>query len=86
MLFQVGEVYFASDRHYYTSHDYNSLQQGVTALPTKDGTLVITLVRVSTDQVGGFGSSAKHSISRALMGPYFDRLYETLRAQAEKKQ
>jgi len=86
MLFQVGEVYFASDRHYYTSHDYNSLQQGVTALPTKDGTLVITLVRVSTDQVGGFGSSAKHSISRALMGPYFDSLYETLRAQAEKKQ
>ncbi|MEI8013360.1 MAG: hypothetical protein WCH20_00845 [Nitrospira sp.] len=86
MLFQVGEVYFASDRHYYTSHDYNSLQQGVTALPTKDGTLVITLVRVSTDQVDGFGSSAKHSISRALMGPYFDSLYETLRAQAEKKQ
>lgn len=86
MLFQVGEVYFASDRHYYTSHNYNSLQQGVTALPTKDGTLVITLVRVSTDQVDGFGSSVKHSISRALMGPYFDSLYETLRAQAEKKQ
>lgn len=86
MLFQVGEVYFASDRHFYTSHDYNSLQQGVTVLPTKDGMLVITLVRVSTDQVGGFGSSAKHSISRALMGPYFDGLYETLRAKAEKKQ
>jgi len=86
MLFQVGEVYFASDRHYYTSHDYNSLQQGVTVLPTKDGMLVITLVRVSTDQVGGFGSSAKHSISRALMGPYFTGLYETIRAKAEKKQ
>ena len=54
MLFQVGEAYFASDRHFYTGHDYNSLQQGVTALPTKDGTLVITLVRVSTDQVAGF--------------------------------
>jgi hypothetical protein len=85
MLFQVGEVYFASDRHFYTGHDYNSLQQGVTALPTKDGTLVITLVRVSTDQVAGFGSSAKHSISRALMGPYFIGLYETLRAKAEKQ-
>jgi hypothetical protein len=86
MLFQVGDIYFASDRHFYTSHDYNSLQQGVTAIPTKDGTLVITLVRVSTDQVGGFGSSAKHSVSRALMGPYFIGLYETLRAKAEKQQ
>jgi hypothetical protein len=85
MLFQVGEAYFASDRHYYTSHDYNSLQQGVTALPTKDGTLVITLVRVSTDQVAGFASSTKHSVSRALMGPYFIGLYETLRTKAEKQ-
>jgi hypothetical protein len=86
MLFQVGEAYFTSDRHFYTGHDYNSLQQGVTALPTKDGLLVITLARVSTDQVAGFGSSAKHAISRALMGPYFTGLYETLRAKAEKKQ
>lgn len=85
MLFQVGDVYFASDRHYYTSHDYNSLQQGVTALPTKDGTLVITLVRVSTDQVAGFASSTKHTVSRALMGPYFIGLYETLRTKAEKQ-
>jgi hypothetical protein len=85
MLFQIGEAYFASDRHYYTSHDYNSLQQGVTALPTKDGTLVITLVRVSTDQVAGFASSTKHSVSRALMGPYFIGLYETLRTKAEKQ-
>ena len=85
MIFQVGEAYFASDRHFYTGHDYNSLQQGVAALPTKDGTLVITLARVSTDQVAGFGSSAKHSISRALMGPYFIGLYETLRAKAEKQ-
>ena len=85
ILFQVGEAYFASDRHFYTSHYYNSMQQGVVALPTKDGTLVITLVRVSTDQVAGFGSSAKHSISRALMGPYFIGLYETLRGKAENQ-
>lgn len=85
MLFRVGEIYLASERHFYTSHDYNSLQQGVTALPTKDGTLVITLVRVSTDQVGGFGSSAKHPVSRALMGPYLQDMYEAVRAKAEKR-
>ena len=85
MLFRDGEAYMASERHFYTSHDYNSLQQGVTALPTKDGTLVLTLIRVSTDQVGGFGSSAKHPVSRALMGPYLKDMYEALRTKAEKQ-
>jgi hypothetical protein len=85
MLFQVGDAYMASERHFYTSHDYNSLQQGIAALPTKDGMLVLTLVRVSTDQVGGFGSSAKHPVSRALMGPYLKDMYEALRAKAEKQ-
>jgi hypothetical protein len=84
MLFQVGDTYMASERHFYTSHYYNSLQQGIAALPTKDGMLVLTLVRVSTDQVGGFGSSAKHPVSRALMGPYLKDMYEALRAKAEK--
>jgi hypothetical protein len=85
MLFQVGDAYMASERHIYTSHDYNSLQQGIAALPTKEGMLVLTLVRVSTDQVGGFGSSAKHPVSRALMGPYLKDMYEALRAKAEKQ-
>ena len=86
MHFRIGEAYIASDRHFYTSHEYNSLQQGVTALPTEDGTLVINLVRVSTDQVTGFGSSAKRPVSRALMGPYLKDMYEVLRAKAEKQQ
>jgi hypothetical protein len=85
MLFRVGEAYVSSERHFYTSHDYNSLQQGIAALPTKDGTLVLTLVRVSTDQVGGFGSSAKHPVSRTLMGPFLKDMYEALRAKAEKQ-
>ena len=84
MLFRIGEAYMTSDRHFYTSHDYNSLQQGVAALPTKDGTLVIYLGRVSTDQVAGFGSSLKHPVSRAIMGPYIKDLFEALRAKAEK--
>ena len=54
-------------------------------LPTKDGTLVITLIRVSTDQVAGFGSSVKKTISRALMGPHYIDLYETLRTKVEKQ-
>ena len=85
MLFQVGEAYVFVDRQYYASHDYNCLQQGAVALPTGDGTVVVYLSRVSTEQVAGFGSSVKHSASRVLMTPYFKDLLEALRAKAEKQ-
>src|SRR5262245_24548099 len=85
MLFQVGEAYVFVDRQYYSSHDYNCLQQGAAALPTNDGTVVVYLSRVSTEQVAGFGSSMKHSASRVLMTPYFKDLLEALRAKAEKQ-
>jgi hypothetical protein len=85
MRFRIGEAYVVVDRHYYASHDYNSLQQGALALPTKDDIFVTYLSRVSTDQVAGFGSSAKHPVSRALMAPYLKDLLEALRAKVEKQ-
>ena len=54
------------------------------ALPTRDGTVLIYLYRVSTDQVGGFGSSVKHPVARTLMAPYVKGLFEEIRARAEK--
>ena len=85
LRFRIDEAFVVVDRHYYASHDYNSLQQGALARPTKDDTVVTYLSRVSTDQVAGFGSSAKHPVSRALMGPYLKDLLEALRAKAEKQ-
>jgi hypothetical protein len=85
LRFRIGEAYVSVDRHYYASHDYNSLQQGAVALPTTNGIVVTYLSRVSTDQVAGFGSSAKHPVSRALMAPYLKDLLEALRAKAEKQ-
>ena len=85
MLFRIGEAYAVLDRHFYTSHDYNSLQQGMLALPTKNGTLVAYLRHVSTDQVAGFGSGAKHPVARALMAPHVKDLLEALRTKAEKR-
>ena len=85
LRFRIGEAYVSVDRHYYASHDYNSLQQGALALPTTNGIVVTYLSRVSTDQVAGFGSSAKHPVSRALMGPYLKDLLEALRTKAEKQ-
>ena len=85
VLFRAGEAYAVLDRHFYSSHDYNSLQQGIVALPTKDGTLVNFLRRVSTDQVGGFGSGMKRLAARALMAPYIKGMLEVVRAKAEKQ-
>ena len=61
MLYHVGDAALAVERHYYTSHDYNSMLQGIAVLPTKDGTFLFYTGRVSTDQVGGFGSSMETS-------------------------
>ena len=83
--FQIGEAFVVVDRHFYASHDYNSLQQGVAVLPTKDGMVATYLSRVSTDRVTGFGSSVKRPVARALMGSYLKDMLEALRARAEKE-
>jgi len=85
LRFRIDEAFVVVDRHYYASHDYNALQQGALALPTKDDIIVTFLSRVSTDQVAGFGSAAKHPVARALMKPYLKDLLEALRAKAEKQ-
>jgi hypothetical protein len=85
LRFQINRACVVVDRHYYASHDYNALQQGALALPTTDDTVVTFLSRVSTDQVGGFGSSVKHPVARTLMGPYLKDLLEALRIKIEKQ-
>lgn len=81
MLYKDGDTYVASDRHFYASREYNTLQAGGGVWPKGDSSLIAYLYRVSTDQVGGFGSSAKHPISRALMGPYVIELFEKFHTQ-----
>jgi len=85
MALHLGEVYVAVERQFYASHEYNAMQQLVTALPTQDGTLLLYAGRVSTDQVGGFGSSAKHPISRALAAPYLKDMFKSVRGRVEKR-
>ena len=85
MLYHVGEAAFAVERQYYASHDYNSMLQGIAALPTKDGTFLFYIGRVSTDQVGGFGSSAKHPISRAITAPYIKDMFRELQTKVGKQ-
>ncbi|HXC67679.1 MAG TPA: hypothetical protein VN638_09685, partial [Nitrospiraceae bacterium] len=85
MLYHVGDALFAAERHYYTSHDYNSMLQGVAAIPTKDGTFMFYIGRVSTDQVAGFTSSALHPVSRAIAAPYIKDMFRNLQAKGKKR-
>lgn len=85
ILYHVGDALFAAERHYYASHDYNSMLQGVAAIPTKDGTFMFYIGRVSTDQVAGFASSALHPVSRAIAAPYIKDMFKNLQAKGKKQ-
>jgi hypothetical protein len=50
-------------------------------LPVTEGALVIDANRTFTDQLGGFGASAKQAIGRRLMGSRLATLYEQIRAR-----
>ncbi len=84
MLLSIEGAYVASERHYYASHDYNSLQTVAGVLPVEEGTVLIYLYRVSTNSIGGFGSSVKDAAARAIMGPIVENLFETIRDRVEK--
>ena len=85
LLYHIGDAAMAVERHYYTSHDYNSMLQGIAALPTKEGVFLFYIGRVSTDQVAGFGSSALHPVSRAITAPYIKDMFEKVQTTSGKK-
>jgi hypothetical protein len=85
ILYHMGDAAFAVERHYYTSHDYNSMLQGIAVLPTKDGTFLFYIGRVSTDQVAGFASAALHPVSRAITAPYIKDMFQQIQTKAGKK-
>jgi hypothetical protein len=85
MLYHVGEAALAVERQYYASHDYNAMLQGVAAIPTKEGSFLFYIGRVSTDQVAGFTSTALHPVSRAIAAPYIKDMFRDLQKRAVKK-
>ena len=85
MLYHVGEAALAVERQYYASHDYNSMLQGIAAIPTKEGTFLFYIGRVSTDQVAGFTSAALHPVSRAITAPYIKSMFQDLQKRIGKQ-
>jgi len=85
MLYHVGDAALAVERQYYASHDYNSMLQGLAALPTKDGTVLFYIGRVSTEQVAGFAAAARHPVSRAITAPYIKDMFREVQTKAGKR-
>lgn len=85
MAMFVDYAYVNVERQFYASHDYNAMQQIIAALPTRDGTLLVYVARVSTDQVAGFTSAAAHPVARNVMAPYIKDMLEAIRSRVEKK-
>jgi len=73
------------DRHYYVSRSHNALQAIAGVFPVQEGALIIYANRTFTDQVGGFGASAKQTIGRKIMGGEIANLYEQMRARSKKR-
>jgi len=79
-----GDAWVAVQRQYYVSTGYNSQQAVGAFLPVKGGTVVVYTNRVSTDQVTGFGGSAKRSIGSKLLASQLEALYRKAAASVTK--
>lgn len=78
---QSDGTYVLADRHYYVSRSHNAVQIVAGIFPVSEGALVVYANRTFTDQLGGFGASAKQAIGRRIMGGQLAKLYEQIRAR-----
>jgi len=85
-------LYVLCQRHFYVSRGHNSLQGVGGAIPIKDGGgedetafVVVYGSRTSTDQVAGFGGSAKRALGSRIMGGRLAENMERLRQEMQKK-
>ena len=79
-----GSAVLVVQRQFYASNGYN-VEQAVTGLlPVKEGTLVVYANHTSTDQVAGFGGSAKRGIGRKFMAAQLEQSFERSKETGEK--
>lgn len=79
-----GAARIVIQRQFYVARSYNAEQAIAGFFPVPQGTLVVYGNHTFTDQVSGFGGSAKQSIGRRVMGSKLKELFEKARAAAAK--
>jgi len=72
------------DRDFYVSHGYNASQAISGLIPVPEGTVVFSRNRVSTDQIGGFGSAMKRGIGRGVMAKQLTEIFQRSRASYQQ--
>jgi hypothetical protein len=77
-----GESWIIVQRQFYVSRGYNCEQAIGAFVPVVDGTAVFYVNHTSTDQVSGFGGSAKRSIGSKLLSSQLKGLYSKFREAA----
>jgi hypothetical protein len=86
MVERKNEHTVAMELQFYVQHSYNSMLTLVAGVPVKEGTLVLSAIRVFTDQVTGFGSSIKKDVGRKrvakAMTDYFQKMREALESRS----
>jgi len=80
----VDEVHAVLQRQIYASQGYNVEQAVAGLFPVDEGTLVVYVNHTSTDQVAGFGGSAKRSIGTKMMVSQLEKMFEGARKIAEQ--
>lgn len=75
-----GDAWVVTQRQFYVSGGYNCEQAILSMVPMQQGTLVVYTNRTSTDQVTGFGGSAKRKIGSRLLASQLEKLYEKIQA------
>jgi hypothetical protein len=80
---QEGDAYVHVQRQFYVSAGYNVEQAIGAVFPTKTGSLVIYTNHFSTEQVTGFGHSAKHAVGQRIMAKQLLAFFERIRSEAE---
>jgi hypothetical protein len=72
----------AMELQFYAQHSYNSMLALLICVPFEEGTLVLSGIRVFTDQVTGFASGMKKHVGRErlseAMSEYFRQMRQTL--------
>ncbi len=85
-----GDYVVAAELQFYVGHSYNSMLTLIACVPTEEGTLVLSINRLFTDQVTGLGSSLKKKFGRRqvveAMAEHFEELREELEKPAENEQ
>ena len=71
-----GDAWFVLQRQFYVSEGYNCEQALAAFIPIESGTAVFYVNRTSTDQVTGFGGSAKRSIGSKMLASQLEEIFK----------